>query len=371
MVLIRKHAINKVRITSRGQHVGKRPIKTVKSKNQEIEDELIDVRKVHSSIHQNPGFESKENSIIEDDDTTDNMIFRNSNIKEEIKGEGLTNLATFNPDRQKLILESLYWNKGFTQTEIGKMLFPSDNLTDEQKRKKIGYIMNKLGCKTRTKQQAIKIRNVKSIPLPTRLFQIIIGIVLGDGHLAEGKYTAWLEITMREKSKPYLEYIKHICEINSLDSSIRTYTRKNAFKHARTPTVRSCNFRTKGSVELFQIRRRFYPNRKKIVPKNIELAPLVCLHWFLGDGSYKKDDGRIYFSTDSFKMEDIQILANNLYEILDVANLGIKGVTIDRRKHLWLQKSVANRFFEYIREDYNLMKSKSPCNCFDYKFNFI
>lgn len=90
----------------------------------------------------------------------------------------------------------------------------------------------------------------------------------------------------------------------------------------------SFGFRTLTHSVLLPIYREWYPawkDHKKTVPKNIEVDSTVLLHWFMDDGySYMAkhhgyDQLRIYFSTQSFNLEELTILSAKVKDTFGLA----------------------------------------------------
>ena len=54
----------------------------------------------------------------------------------------------------------------------------------------------------------------------------------------------------------------------------------------------------------------FYKNGKKEVPKNLGeiLTPLGLAYWICDDGSYNKDSNRIIIATNSYELEEVDLI---------------------------------------------------------------
>jgi hypothetical protein len=60
-----------------------------------------------------------------------------------------------------------------------------------------------------------------------------------------------------------------------------------------------------------ELRKKWYPNGIKIVPKDIEINKTVLLHWYLGDGTLNNQVG-VILCTDCFSKEDNLFLIDKL-----------------------------------------------------------
>ena len=74
---------------------------------------------------------------------------------------------------------------------------------------------------------------------------------------------------------------------------------------------------TPACVETKALRKRWYPEGKKIIPRDVSLTPLSIALWLCGDGTTKKT-GLISFCTNGFTYTDVEYLRFRLYEILGV-----------------------------------------------------
>jgi hypothetical protein len=83
-------------------------------------------------------------------------------------------------------------------------------------------------------------------------------------------------------------------------------------------------FRTRTTTNKYwtELRRRWYPNGKKIVPIDLCLTKEVCLHWYLGDGYFEQGTSKI--STCGFSYEENKYLSEML------TAMGFKA-TVNRR----------------------------------------
>jgi hypothetical protein len=85
-----------------------------------------------------------------------------------------------------------------------------------------------------------------------------------------------------------------------------------------------------------QIKQRWYPNGKKIIPKDLVLAPITVMNWYLGDGSSHISSYRNMYaqlSTQGFCDEGVEQLGDLLKITIGLsrvryARIG-KGLTIN------------------------------------------
>ncbi|OHA53256.1 MAG: hypothetical protein A2Z62_01165 [Candidatus Terrybacteria bacterium RIFCSPLOWO2_02_42_20] len=133
---------------------------------------------------------------------------------------------------------------------------------------------------------------------------IIIGSILGDGYMRimPGRSDAFLEINHSVKAKDYVDYkfnkLKRICE------SVPKERATNEDRHAY-------RFFTKQHKDLTTLYGLFYKNKRKIIPKNLELDPMSIAIWYMDDGS-KSRDSDVYLNTQQFSLLDQKKLLNCL-----------------------------------------------------------
>jgi len=153
-----------------------------------------------------------------------------------------------------------------------------------------------------------KIRQLaNSIVLSQKQREVLVGILLGDGHLET-----------RNKGRTYLLRIEH--SINQKDYVKWQY---EIFKnlvltkpHVKIQTIGNVEYQkywfwTIGTGAFRYYGQKFYENRKKIVPNDIAkmVTPLSLAVWFMDDGSLKSNLHRArIFNTQGFDDQSIQRL---------------------------------------------------------------
>ncbi|MBU3896722.1 MAG: helix-turn-helix domain-containing protein [Nanoarchaeota archaeon] len=153
------------------------------------------------------------------------------------------------------------------------------------------------------------------------LLDILNGTLLGDASilLSNYKYKKYFSFKLTAKDKSFLEWVdKQFKSFKITNSWISKDVRNNT--HALYFYINSCPY-----PELIKLRSKWYIEREgmcmqKIIPKNLEITPIVLLHWYLGDGSLNrhKDDSRvpaIVLATNCFLDEDLDFLILKLKEL--------------------------------------------------------
>ena len=191
-------------------------------------------------------------------------------------------------------------------------------------------------------------------PISKRQKEIIIGNILGDGSLEfNGFHGTRLQIKQSLKYRDYVfwlyDQLKNLC--NSSPKQRKDY---------------QWYFSTKYLTELTSLRKIFYPNDQKVIPKNISkllISPLSLAIWYMDDGSLywrpKEHNGfRLY--TNCFLVDDVHQLKNTLYNNFGVEST-VQSTSCRGKKYprLYIGVKGRDRFLSLIKP-YIL-------NCFSYK----
>lgn len=165
---------------------------------------------------------------------------------------------------------------------------------------------------------------------------IIIGSILGDGYLRiiPGRKNAFLEINHSIKAKEYVDY-----KYNSLKRLCESTPKERPNNENRV----AYRFFTKQHKDLTDFYEMFYKNNRKIIPKNLELNPIIVAVWYMDDGS-KCRDRDIYLNTQQFSIQDQKRLVTLLRKI------GIKSRLNKDKKYyrIRIMKESIGKFMEMI-----------------------
>lgn len=184
--------------------------------------------------------------------------------------------------------------------------------------------------------------------LPEKL-DFVDGFLLGDGSISK-KYS---HISWTVKYQEFSEHIKY---------NLQCYQPTSRQKYMIDSRCKKggyiSNFgRTKCHPDITAQRKRWYPDGKKIVPKDVSLSPESVLIWYLSDGTFIRNQ-LIILCTDGFTHEEVFYLVSRLQKI--GINCKKTNSHLDYPRIKILQYSLGS-FFKYIGR-------KSPIKCYDYKF---
>lgn len=175
--------------------------------------------------------------------------------------------------------------------------------------------------------------------------EIFDGIMLSDGCLYSSRISSRLSLGF--KYRETLERI--ITDLNSLKfSNILEYKSK---EHKKTGK-RYTNYFTKSSFyrDLLSEYNRWYINKNKIVPPDIQLTPLTCYWWYVCDGYLLNNN--VYLCTDSFDEQSLYLLKIKL-ESLDLK------VSLRKNKRIFLDKKSSKIFLKWLSSDIDIQKEYS------------
>lgn len=157
----------------------------------------------------------------------------------------------------------------------------------------------------------------KELKLTTRQRQIIIGKLLGDGHLEtrDSGRTYRLKVEHSIEQKEYVDWFYDEFKdwILTKPQSKEQTVKGKKYQKYWVNTVSSGSFRFYGH--------QFYKNRKKTVPKLIHrwLTPLALAVWFMDDGSIKSKNHRArILNTQGFSKSEVERLINALEEKFNI-----------------------------------------------------
>ena len=136
---------------------------------------------------------------------------------------------------------------------------------------------------------------------------IIVGLILGDGHLEtqDGGRTYRLKVEHSIKQKDYVDWL--YAQLENLVSSIP----KLKIKNLAGKEYISYWFTTYSLGEFRFYAQKFYSNGKKVIPKFVFklLDPLAIAIWFMDDGSFKSVRHRTFIiHTLGYSKKDLLLI---------------------------------------------------------------
>ena len=140
--------------------------------------------------------------------------------------------------------------------------------------------------------------------------ELLIGSLLGDGHLRPHRAGVVFEFIQSAKRKFYVQW-KHEVLGDLACPQIYHYRGRREYYKLVTRT----------NPELMELYSIFYKGGRKTVPKQISkmLTPFAIGVWFMDDGSKSKN--AVYFNTQAFSVSEQMLLVKALRRFYIVANI--------------------------------------------------
>jgi len=208
--------------------------------------------------------------------------------------------------------------------------------------------LNKFDIKQRSSGEGIHLARGNHCYLSLEAIEWINGEMLGDGHLEKHRYSAFFSYGSK-----YLEYIKYVSDtLKSFGVKQSGNIIKRTDKKLGNTSYR---YNSLSYEELLTVANKWYPERKKIVPKDLNLSPSTCRQWYIGDGCLRKQKS-IVLHTNGFKVSDVEWLVKQL------SKLGFKVNRWESNNSIYIPAYLVKDFLHYIGE--------CPVSCYQYKFNY-
>ena len=174
--------------------------------------------------------------------------------------------------------------------------------------------------------------------------QIIIGTLLGDGHLEKnGKYTR-LRIDHRHKEYADWKYR----ELQNLATD-KPRLVLDKYRSSNNKVYQRWHFSTFSVPQLDKYRKMFYKGRHKCVPLEIGQIlnlPIALAVWYMDDGYKRNDCAALRLSTDAFSYTEQHLLLQTLKDNFEIcAKIHRKG----RWYNIYIPQNEAVKFCNIIR----------------------
>lgn len=242
-------------------------------------------------------------------------------------------------------LNRKYWEEKLSTAQIAELCHCSKT--------PIRYWLKKFNIPIRSCSEGIYLATSNHCELSDKARQWIDGELMGDGHLRlQSKYSANIGY-----SSKHLEYIRYVSDtLKSFGigqaGKIRKMKCKKWGNHAY-------HYESLCYVELLPIRKRWYPNNKKIIPRDLKLTPLVLRQEMIGDGClvhHKNCRPDIILATCGFPIKDVEWLVKELNK------LGFKSRRQPVNNLIGISTYSTKQFLHYIGE--------CPVQCYQYKWEY-
>jgi len=180
-----------------------------------------------------------------------------------------------------------------------------------------------------------------SILISDELHRIIDGALLGDWHIGQTSALS-AELSSSGKYEQFMLWFAKIVSSHGLEMSKIRKQICDIPNHGKYDSYRCYS---KSYPELLPIRNRWYPDGKKIVPKDLTITPTTMLHLYIGDGCLDcRPEGRprIILNTQCFTNSDRDRLVEMFFSI------GIEAKNMETSKTIYINTKNTPKFLDYI-----------------------
>lgn len=181
--------------------------------------------------------------------------------------------------------------------------------------------------------------------MTNRQKSIIIGVLLGDGHLEKNGRFVRLKVDQALNHSDYINWLYN--ELKDLVPSQPVIIEEN---DKRTNKIyKRLHFSTYSIAEFKEWRNDFYIDRKKIIPpkiKNILNSAISLAIWLMDDGYKRNDCAAIRLNTDAFSYNEQRLLIDCLRENFKIkSQIHKKG----RWYNIYIPKGEASKFCKLVK----------------------
>ena len=175
------------------------------------------------------------------------------------------------------------------------------------------------------------------------LRDMLYGELLGDGNMSQqSKWSAYYQ-----HSSKYMGYLLWLSgEFASQDMQQAGKITVRYIKKSTNPGYyMAWKYASLSYAELVSMQHEWYQHGIKIVPHNLKLNPVICLHWYIGDGSLycgSRQKPYVLLCTCGFDKQSLETLIELLSDI------GIKATLMKSANSLRINAYSTPDFLSYI-----------------------
>lgn len=118
------------------------------------------------------------------------------------------------------------------------------------------------------------------------LNQFIVGTLLGDAYVSKDKRFGFTHSAVQ---RDYFNHKVAVLEEYGMASKVREYqTKGNRYQEYDIKSALALQARVAVGSRWKELREKWYPDGKKVVPLDIQLDPIALAYWYMDDGSVNK-----------------------------------------------------------------------------------
>lgn len=238
-----------------------------------------------------------------------------------------------------------YYDEELSTSKIGEIC----GVTDEPIRR----WLIRFNKPRRTPSECQHLAKANHCSLSQKAIEWLSGELLGDGNLSS-RYNCSARVGYTSKYIEYIQYVSDTLKSFGIEQSGKINT-----QYHKKFNCYSYKYRSLSYVELLSIFKRWYPDSKKIIPKDLELTPLTLRQGYIGDGHlFCTGNGRpnIALYTCGFTIPDVECMVKQLID------LGFKTTRRPSDNSICISAYSTKDFLDYIGE--------CPVKCYQYKWQY-
>jgi len=308
-----------------------------------------------------------------------NILYQNKNwLKEKYKNQKLStyqiaNLCNVNPVTiwnwlNKFNIPMKWKSEYYFKHDISKKWLKTKYLREKLSTYEIakickvnqGVISRRLkyfGIPIRSQGESNHLSRGNHCFLSSKAREFIDGELFGDGSLqSRSPYSACFQYS--SKHEEYINYIANTLKSFGIEQAGNICKKTNK-DHG---SISYC-YSSRCYKELLPIRKHWYPDSKKIVPRDIELTPLVCRQWYIGDG-YLGHSHRTKGTKSDIRLCTYSLPINNVEFLVRKLNkLGFRATRQLCNNIIHISSYSVKAFLDYI--------GPCPVECYSYKWRLV
>lgn len=175
---------------------------------------------------------------------------------------------------------------------------------------KVVRYLKHYGVKARNRGEAIHLAQRKEFELTQDCKNYIDGLLMGDGSVSlTSKWSGYYIQGVSMRYRPWTQKIKQDFERFGIESKADTYDiKERCYIGYKMPPIELARVLSKSYVTFCNFRERWYPNGKKVFPKDIQFTAQTLANWYMGDGSRSKRQKQVMFATPSRSQRELDFI---------------------------------------------------------------
>ena len=187
--------------------------------------------------------------------------------------------------------------------------------------------------------------------------EVLVGVLLGDGHLEKRGNSYRIKF---QQSNFHKDYIMHLYEI--FKNLTKSEPKSKIIKSFGKEQI-SWYFNTISHLDFKYYGELFYKEKKKIIPNNLDslLTPRGLAYWFMDDGGLKSHQSKgVIIHTDNFTLSEIESICG-LFEKkwglsswprkqIDGSQIYISGKSYEKLRELIYPFLIEDMYYKFPSE---------------------